>query len=96
MGRPKKLVPTKLIHAYVPQPLAEKLEAHLWSTVEDRVPYNAMSRFVTELLVGYFEMKSLDLSQHAPARLLVPPGSCVRGKPHDIETLETILKERLV
>ena len=93
MARPKNLVPSESLHLRIAGPLAQGLEKLLWSDVEGRVPVGAYQKFFTEISLAYLQGRSLDISHWAPAAMMVPPGTTVRGSPQAIETLETLLKE---
>ena len=93
MPRPKNLQPSESLHVRLPGSLQERLSRHLFSDVEQRVPLGAYQRFLTELLIAYFNGKVLDVSHWAPAAMMIAPGTTVRGSAGAIETLETLLKE---
>lgn len=56
-GRPPNILrPTKLT-TYLPEDLRAKLELHLFSTVEGRVPHGAYSQFLAERVREFFAPK---------------------------------------
>lgn len=66
-----------------------RLDLHLFSQVEGRVPHAAYQAFFTARLKDYFESRRLDLAPY----LNCPSGSCVvSGTPAVIEQLERVLE----
>ena len=55
MAKPKNIIPTRRVEVRLPAPVAFKLDSLLFSEVESRVPYDARSKFITNLLKGFFE-----------------------------------------
>lgn len=55
MPRPRKTVRTVFKHIGIPEDLAAKMEIHLFSTVEGKIPLGAQQEFITGLLRDYFE-----------------------------------------
>lgn len=53
MTRASLQPPTKLT-LHLPKDVRERLDAHLWSEVEKRVPQGAYQRLFVELLEEYF------------------------------------------
>lgn len=60
MGRPKKTVPSVRFGCCIPTDLDARVEKHLFSEVEDRVPHGAKSTFVEGLIREYFEKLDSD------------------------------------
>jgi len=85
------LIPSQPLSVALPRPLYLKLGAHLYSEFEQRVPHGAYSRFMINLLQGYFHNVALDLAPYAD----VAPGSClVSGSPETIALLKKTLGEK--
>lgn len=55
MGRPKQTTPAVFRNIALPEPLANKLDLHLFSEVEGRVPHGAYKVFFSDLLEQFFE-----------------------------------------
>jgi hypothetical protein len=47
-GRPPQVIQSVSRHVRLPAPLMTELELHLYSSVEGRVPYGALSEFLTQ------------------------------------------------
>ncbi len=54
MARPKKTIRTIFKNIGLPEDLVAKLELHLYSEVEGRIPLGAQQEFFTKLLRDYF------------------------------------------
>lgn len=54
MGRPKKTVPPVRFGCCIPSDLNDRLEKHLFSDLEERIPHGAKSSFVEGLIRDYF------------------------------------------
>lgn len=57
MPRPARTLRTVQKNIALPEDLAAKLELHLYSEVEGRVPFGAQSAFFSQLLTDYFNQK---------------------------------------
>ena len=55
MARPKKTVRTIFKNIGLPEDLVARLELHLFSDVEGRIPQGAQQEFFTKLVRDYFE-----------------------------------------
>ncbi len=86
--KPKNLIPSQPLNVALPLPLYTKLGAHLYSELEGRVPHGAYSRFMINLLQGYFAHQSLDLAPYAGTQ---PGGAQVTGSPEAIAILQRLL-----
>lgn len=84
----KLAVPNRQFKIMLPEEETARLELHLWSEAEQRIPYAARQRFIVERIQEYFARESLDLA----AFLGLPPGTVVYGDKHAIEHL----KEHLI
>lgn len=56
MKKPKIIRPTKLT-LMLPEDIRAKLDLHLYSTVEGRVPFGAYQRFFIERITEYFNQR---------------------------------------
>lgn len=68
MARPKKTVPPVRFGCCIPSDLNDRLEKHLFSEVEDRIPHGAKSTFIETLIRDYFA--SIDGEVKAIGQLL--------------------------
>lgn len=55
MGRPRKTTPPVRVGLTLPQDLADRLDQHLTSEVENRVPHGDKSKFFETLVRDYFQ-----------------------------------------
>lgn len=90
MSRAKNIVPTEPLFVRLPAELKAKLDLHLFSEVEGRVPFGSHQTFISERLRDFFSSESLDLSPYAP--LSAPGTLVVRGSPTAIQLLKRILE----
>jgi len=81
--RPVKLTTT------LPEDIRAKLDLHLFSDFEGRVPKSAYQNFFIERIQEYFNSKVLDLGEycHSPVG-----GLTVRGSPATISLLREMLR----
>jgi len=63
MGRPRKTTPPVRIGFTLPQDLADRLDSHLKSEVENRVPHGDKSKFFEGLTRQYFETLDGELTE---------------------------------
>lgn len=84
MPRPKSLRPSSPLEVALDETLRAKLDLHLWSTVEGRVPHGAYRKFFNSLLTQTFDHQSLDL---APYLQSLPGEAIVRAPAATIERL---------
>lgn len=90
VSRSKNLIPSQQLCIALPLPMYSQIQAHLYSTIEGRVPYGAPSTFIGELVRGYFTHRSLDL---APFTGSAAGAHVVSGSPEAIFELQQRLKE---
>ncbi len=90
-GRRPNTVPTLATNVHFPEPVRARMDLHLFSEVEGRVPLGAYQRFLTPLVQDFFETTLLDL---APYLNTQPGEAYVRGKPAVIEALKRTLESR--
>lgn len=90
MARPKSATPKALLKAMIPLELRAKLDLHLVSEVEERIPLGQISEFVTARIREYFDWVSLDLAPYGFA-----PGAFIRGPKPFVDRLREILENRV-
>jgi hypothetical protein len=90
MGKPKHAIPSIQLNVALPQPVYVQLSTHLYSELENRVPYGAYSKFCAELITSYFRQQQLDLSPYVG--MLANTGLSVSGSPESIEILKSTLE----
>jgi len=74
----------------LPVDLRTKLDLHLYSELEGRVPQGSHQEFLSSRIREFFESETLDLAPYAAG---VPPGNqSVRGSPSTIQLLKWILE----
>ncbi len=85
------VIPTVYTGVRLPEDLRAKMDLHLFSEAEQRVPKGAHQRFISQLLREFFDSKSLDL---APYTGTLPETFKIRGSPRSVDTLISLLEER--
>lgn len=55
MPRPKKTIRTVSVHISLPEDLTAKVQLHLFSDVEGKVPFGKQAEFFTSLVKNYFD-----------------------------------------
>ena len=89
MARRPNLIPSQQLNLALPLPVFTQLSAHLYSTLEQRVPHGAYSRFLTDLVREYFTSHHLDLAPYTG----VAPGSLIlSGSPEAVLELRKRLE----
>lgn len=58
IGRPPNVLRPTQLTTNLPEDLRAKLDIHLFSTIEGRVPHGAYSRFLVERIKEFFEPKA--------------------------------------
>lgn len=90
MPRQPNLIRPALLHVSLPETELARLQLHLYSEVEQRVPKSAYQVWILERIREFFGWKQLDLAPWADS----PPGAfIVRGEPEAIRALEKTLNE---
>ena len=89
MPRKPAIVPNTHIHTTLPPNLATKLELHLYSELEERVPRGAMQAFLVARIAEYFDRTTVDL---APYMNTLPNEVVISGHPHSVDKLIHHLK----
>lgn len=92
MPRKPNVVPTSYLNVGIPSNLRVRLDAILYSEVENRVPFGAYQSFFSSLLRAFFETEELDL---APYLGTEPGANVVRGRPYVIDQLRRTLETKL-
>ena len=87
--RPANIIRPSKLTTTLPEDLRAKLDLHLWSELEQRVPVGAYQRFLVERIVEYFNSTSLDIGEY----LGLPTSAWVRGTPAAIELLRNKLEK---
>ena len=54
MPRPKNAIPSRNLHLMLAEEDATRLDLHLWSEAEGRIPHAARQKFFTQLLREFF------------------------------------------
>lgn len=85
----KLATPTRQFHIQLPEEEASRLELHLWSEAEQRIPYASRQRFIVERIREYFGRAGLDLAAYFQD---LPPGSMIYGDPSIINQLKAELE----
>lgn len=85
----KLATPTRQFHIQLPEEEASRLELHLWSEAEQRIPYASRQRFIVERIREYFGRRTVDLAAYFPN---LPAGTFLV---HGDEATMNVLKERL-
>ena len=88
-GRPPALRRTRNLTTALDEELLTRLDLHLFSEVEGRVPKGAYQSFLHARLREFFDSISLDLAPFAGS---LPGTQTVRGSTLAIEVLSTLLK----
>src|ERR1700677_1212076 len=84
--RKPNIPPTAELHVRIPAPLKAKLDLHLWSPLEGRIPVGAYQRFMVDLLNEHFSMdkpKLLELTDPREIKLVLE-GQNNLGVPHAV------------
>ncbi len=88
MGRRASLVPLIDFKCQMPEDLHTRLTLHLFSDLEQRVPYGAWTRFFTGLVREFFSSREIDLAPWAGTE---PGAILVRGTPESLAILKKVL-----
>lgn len=88
MRQPDIIRPIKLTTT-LPEDIRARLDIHLYSPLEERIPKGAYQQFFIERIREYFDTKTLDLSQYCrvPSR-----GMVIRGSETSINLLRDMLR----
>ena len=91
MPRPKSITPSANVRLYLPKDLMTRVDLLLFSTVENRVPYGAYTRFFSTLLRDRFDSRTLDLGKYHPDLA----GLTVSGSGLAVHSLINLLEREL-
>lgn len=61
MGRAKRNDPPTLVRAYLPKSIFDKVEQELYSEIEGRVPYGALTNLFRDLAVGWLRERGVEV-----------------------------------
>ena len=84
MPRPRNAQPNRVLNVALPGEVGARLDLHLYSEAEQRIPHGAHKNFLAERIMEYFNWHNLDLALFFPD---LPAGSMVRGSKETIEIL---------
>ncbi len=87
MARPKAVTPNEHLHVTLIPALKQRLDLHLFSAVEGRIPKGAHKEFVENLIREFFEYKQLPLEPFG-----FPVGYFITGPIVMVEALTKRLK----
>ena len=90
-GRPPLIERPTQLCVSLPETERARLDLHLWSEVEGRVPKGAYQSFLVARLREFFSWRSLDL---APFLGSLPGERIIRGSPETIAALEAALLQQ--
>jgi hypothetical protein len=91
MARPKSLTASSPLNVHIDAGLKARMDAALYSELEERVPHGAYQRFFNLILTQALSFKALDL---APFLGTDPGVAVVRGTPEVINALKAHLEQR--
>lgn len=90
MSRTPKIVPSVKVKISFPVDVLAKLNLHLYSELEGKVPFAAHQRFFVDRITEYFNNKHLDLAPYVTG---AAAGSLIiSGHPEVISILKGLLK----
>ena len=89
MGRPRNVNPARSLNTHLDEELMARLDLHLFSDVEGRVPKGAYQTFLNARLSQYFSSVALDLSPYVGA---LPGEQTVRGSAEAVAHLKKVLE----
>ena len=92
MSKPPNLIPSQQLNVALPLSVYMQLTAYLYSDLEMRVPHGAYSRFLSELIRGFFAAERLDLAPFANSDV---GAFIVSGSPQALAVLKATLKGEL-
>jgi hypothetical protein len=89
MRQPDILRPIKLTTT-LPEDIRAKLDLHLFSDLEGRIPKGAYQAFFIDRIQEFFDSRSLDLAKYLPG---LPTSAIVRGSAAAISILDKLLTQ---
>lgn len=63
-GKPPNTIPPTRLEVYIPSDIRARMDIHLYSSLEGRIPHGAYKKFLCELIRDFFE--KLDSNKGAP------------------------------
>lgn len=91
MPRPRNASPARKLHVAIPGDIWPRLDLHLFSEAEQRIPFAAHQRFLVDRIREFFNRGSISLAAFFPD---APPDLTVYGDRAAIEFLANALKEQ--
>lgn len=91
MGHPINLIPCTPLNTSLPVDVRARLDLHLFSDVEGRVPKGAYQRLLTDLINQYLDNRVLDL---APYFGTLPGIHLVKGSSQTIDLVKASFEAR--
>ena len=91
MSKPRRLDRPVFLNISLPESVKGRLDLHLWSEVDSRVPHGAYSRWTVERVEEFFAWKTLDLAPFG-----FSPGMFVRGPEEVVRQLAARLEASLL
>lgn len=84
MPRPKNARPSRILNLALPADIGARLDLFLYSEAEQRIPFAAHQRFISDRVREFFATESLDLAEIDP---MVSGPHLVRASPDVIRYL---------
>lgn len=91
MPRPRNAVPSRNLHVALPGDLGARLDLHLFSTAEQRIPFAAHQKFILARVAEFFHRSTLHLGPYLPESQALADAS-VTGDPATILALKKFLE----
>ena len=88
MSRPKSHNPSILLNVALSPEVRARMDLHLYSEVEERIPKGAYQTFLSARIREYFDWRQLDLTPFG-----FPAGYFVKGPKDMVERLKEALIE---
>ena len=90
MPKPPNLQRPVKLNTTLPEDVRAKLDLHLWSDLEKRVPHGAYQRFILARIAEYFDSATFDLAPYADT---APGTVVVFGNTDALKVLKKTLDE---
>lgn len=87
MPRPFKIDRPVQVCLQLPTSVVARMDMHLWSSLEGRVPYGKRNEFLGRLIAEFFEERRLELEAFG-----LPAGFFITGPKEMVDALERRLK----
>lgn len=92
MPKPPNAIPSIPLNVALPQDIHARLSLHLYSNLEERVPFGAYKEFFVARIKEFFSTERLDLAPFAGTE---PGAFVVSGSPAAMSVLRKTLKEEV-